>query len=53
MEAPGRLAAAADAAREAGRPDAVRRLADLVEHVAARKPISALAAADNRDGDFS
>lgn len=35
MSHPGRLAAAADAARAQGRPDAVERLADLVEHVAA------------------
>lgn len=36
MAEPGRLAAAAAAARGIGRPDAVERLADLVEAVAAR-----------------
>jgi len=37
METPERLVAAAEAARRAGRPDAVERLADLVEGLAARK----------------
>lgn len=36
---PARLSAAASAARTVGRPDAVERLADLVEAVAARRPI--------------
>lgn len=36
--APERLAAAAEAARGTGRPDAVERLADLVEEIAAPKP---------------
>jgi UDP-N-acetylglucosamine--N-acetylmuramyl-(pentapeptide) pyrophosphoryl-undecaprenol N-acetylglucosamine transferase len=48
MNAPDRLSKAAAAARDVGRPDAVRRLADLVEHVASRRPISELA-----DGDQS
>jgi UDP-N-acetylglucosamine--N-acetylmuramyl-(pentapeptide) pyrophosphoryl-undecaprenol N-acetylglucosamine transferase len=38
---PDRLAAAAKAAKAVGRPDAVERLADLVERVAARKPLKA------------
>jgi UDP-N-acetylglucosamine--N-acetylmuramyl-(pentapeptide) pyrophosphoryl-undecaprenol N-acetylglucosamine transferase len=38
MDAPERLAAAAAAARSLARPDAVERLADLVEQVAARRP---------------
>ena len=37
MTFPEQLAQAADAARAAGRPDAVARLADLVEEVAARR----------------
>jgi UDP-N-acetylglucosamine--N-acetylmuramyl-(pentapeptide) pyrophosphoryl-undecaprenol N-acetylglucosamine transferase len=36
---PARLSMAASAARTVGRPDAVERLADLVEAVAARRPI--------------
>lgn len=40
MRDPGRLAAAAAAARLTGRPDAVERLADLVEAVAARRPVA-------------
>ncbi len=36
---PGKLSTAAAAARTVGRPDAVERLADLVEAVAARRPI--------------
>jgi UDP-N-acetylglucosamine--N-acetylmuramyl-(pentapeptide) pyrophosphoryl-undecaprenol N-acetylglucosamine transferase len=39
---PDRLAAAAKAARSIGRPDAVERLADLVERVAARQSIRVL-----------
>ncbi len=35
MNDPGRLAAMASAAAAQGRPDAVKRLADLAEHVAA------------------
>jgi UDP-N-acetylglucosamine--N-acetylmuramyl-(pentapeptide) pyrophosphoryl-undecaprenol N-acetylglucosamine transferase len=35
---PDRLAAAARAARSIGRPDAVEKLADLVERVAAKRP---------------
>jgi UDP-N-acetylglucosamine--N-acetylmuramyl-(pentapeptide) pyrophosphoryl-undecaprenol N-acetylglucosamine transferase len=38
---PARLPAAAMAAKTAGRPDAVERLADLVERVAARQPVVA------------
>jgi UDP-N-acetylglucosamine--N-acetylmuramyl-(pentapeptide) pyrophosphoryl-undecaprenol N-acetylglucosamine transferase len=38
IAAPGRLAAAAAAARGLARPDAVERLADLAEATAARKP---------------
>jgi UDP-N-acetylglucosamine--N-acetylmuramyl-(pentapeptide) pyrophosphoryl-undecaprenol N-acetylglucosamine transferase len=38
---PDRLAAAARAAKTVGRPDAVERLADLVERVAAGKPLEA------------
>lgn len=41
---PARLAAMASAARAQGRPDAVRRLADLVEHVAAGGKPNAFAA---------
>jgi UDP-N-acetylglucosamine--N-acetylmuramyl-(pentapeptide) pyrophosphoryl-undecaprenol N-acetylglucosamine transferase len=41
---PARLAAMAGAARAQGRPDAVRRLADLVEHVAAGGKPNAFAA---------
>jgi len=44
IEHPGRLAAAAEAARRVGRPDAVERLADLVERVAAGQSIK-------REGD--
>jgi UDP-N-acetylglucosamine--N-acetylmuramyl-(pentapeptide) pyrophosphoryl-undecaprenol N-acetylglucosamine transferase len=40
IEHPDRLAAAAGAARRVGRPDAVDRLADLVERVAAGRPLS-------------
>ena len=36
---PGQLAPAAAAAKRLGRPDAVERLADLVERVAARQPV--------------
>ncbi len=39
MAAPDRLAAMAAAAKSAGKPDAVRLLADLTEAIAARKPI--------------
>ncbi len=39
IEHPGRLSAAAEAARRVGRPDAVDRLADLVERVAGGRPI--------------
>ena len=39
---PGRLAAAAAAARQIGRPDAVERLADLVEKVAARESLAGM-----------
>ncbi len=53
MSDPQRLARAAEAARANGRPDAVARLADLVEHVAARQPIAALAAQETRNGDAS
>jgi UDP-N-acetylglucosamine--N-acetylmuramyl-(pentapeptide) pyrophosphoryl-undecaprenol N-acetylglucosamine transferase len=42
IEDPDRLTAAAAAARSLGRPDAVERLADLVERVAAGKPAKAL-----------
>ncbi|MAA97369.1 MAG: undecaprenyldiphospho-muramoylpentapeptide beta-N-acetylglucosaminyltransferase [Stappia sp.] len=49
MNAPARLAKAAAAARDVGRPDAVRRLADLVEHVASRRPVSALAQGDQSE----
>jgi UDP-N-acetylglucosamine--N-acetylmuramyl-(pentapeptide) pyrophosphoryl-undecaprenol N-acetylglucosamine transferase len=38
---PNRLTAAAKAAKSMGRPDAVERLADLVERVAARQPLRA------------
>ncbi len=38
---PDRLTAAAKAAGSIGRPDAVERLADLVERVAARQPLGA------------
>lgn len=40
MENPARLAAAARSARAIGRPDAVERLADIVEKVAAREPVT-------------
>ena len=53
MDAPERLAQAAEAARAAGRPDAVSLLADLVEHVAARTPLDALAARETQNGDAS
>lgn len=53
MDAPERLARAAEAARAAGRPDAVSLLADLVEHVAARTPLGALAARETQNGDAS
>jgi UDP-N-acetylglucosamine--N-acetylmuramyl-(pentapeptide) pyrophosphoryl-undecaprenol N-acetylglucosamine transferase len=53
MSDPQRLARAAEAARASGRPDAVARLADLVEHVAARQPIAAFAAQETRNGDAS
>jgi UDP-N-acetylglucosamine--N-acetylmuramyl-(pentapeptide) pyrophosphoryl-undecaprenol N-acetylglucosamine transferase len=39
VQSPERLAAMAAAARTAGKPDAVRLLADLTEAIAARKPI--------------
>lgn len=39
IEDPARLAAAAKSAREIGRPDAVERLADVVEKVAAGEPV--------------
>jgi UDP-N-acetylglucosamine--N-acetylmuramyl-(pentapeptide) pyrophosphoryl-undecaprenol N-acetylglucosamine transferase len=42
IEEPDRLKAAAEAARSLGRPDAVERLADLVEKVAADKQSNAL-----------
>jgi UDP-N-acetylglucosamine--N-acetylmuramyl-(pentapeptide) pyrophosphoryl-undecaprenol N-acetylglucosamine transferase len=42
IEDPARLAAAANAAGTIGRPDAVERLADLVERVAAREPVASL-----------
>ena len=41
IEHPARLAEAAEAARRVGRPDAVDRLADLVERVAAGEPVNA------------
>lgn len=41
IEHPEQLAAAASSARQIGRPDAVERLADLVEHVAAKAPLKA------------
>ncbi|WP_349357684.1 undecaprenyldiphospho-muramoylpentapeptide beta-N-acetylglucosaminyltransferase [Stappia sp.] len=47
MGDPDRLARAADNARAAGRPDAVARLADLVERVAAGAPV----AGDRADTD--
>ncbi|WP_428697822.1 undecaprenyldiphospho-muramoylpentapeptide beta-N-acetylglucosaminyltransferase [Stappia sp.] len=53
MDAPERLAQAAEAARAAGRPDAVSLLADLVEHVAAKTPLDALAARETQNGDAS
>ena len=53
MAAPERLAAAAKAARAAGHPDAVGRLADLVEHVASGAPLSALAAPFDQEGSAS
>ena len=45
MAEPSRLIAAAAAARKAGRPDAVDRLADVVERVAAGQPVVAGVAA--------
>jgi UDP-N-acetylglucosamine--N-acetylmuramyl-(pentapeptide) pyrophosphoryl-undecaprenol N-acetylglucosamine transferase len=39
MGHPDRLSAASEAARNTGRPDAVERLADLVERVASHSPI--------------
>jgi UDP-N-acetylglucosamine--N-acetylmuramyl-(pentapeptide) pyrophosphoryl-undecaprenol N-acetylglucosamine transferase len=42
---PGRLVAAAEAARQVGRPHAAEALADVVEAVAARKPFKEAAAA--------
>ena len=40
MDDPARLAATARAARATGKPDAARRLADLVEGIAAGRPVS-------------
>ncbi len=40
MGTPQTLAQAAEAARRVGKPDAVERLADLVEHIAAGAPLS-------------
>lgn len=53
MAAPERLSAAARAARAAGHPDAVGRLADLVEHVASGAPVGALAAHLDQRGSAS
>ncbi|WP_425086657.1 undecaprenyldiphospho-muramoylpentapeptide beta-N-acetylglucosaminyltransferase [Stappia sp.] len=53
MAAPERLAEAADCAKRAGRPDAVRRLADLAEHIASGAPLGALDAQETASGDAS
>ena len=53
MAAPERLAEAADCAKRAGRPDAVRRLADLAEHIASGAPLGALDAQETPSGDAS
>ena len=42
MDDPAKLAETARAAKATGKPDAAERLADLVEGIAAGKPVSAL-----------
>lgn len=51
MAAPDRLADAAAAARSAGRPDAVLRLADLVEHIAGGGRVADFSQGRSRNGE--